>query len=105
MLRYARIPGTRFYRVEVSGWDVSQTFFVVTCDLLWSEEQGKRVTLHQNLPCKTVILVRLLEPEDPERSHPVVYHAELVGKAQNGMNQFRLSAVVPRLREEPNSVL
>ena len=41
----ARFPITSLYRVEVSGWDKSQTFFVEKSELEWNEESGKHVTL------------------------------------------------------------
>jgi hypothetical protein len=43
----ARFPTTSLYRVEVSGWDKSQTFFVEKPELQWNEESGKHVTLIQ----------------------------------------------------------
>ena len=33
------------YRVEVSGWDSNQEFFVEKAELEWSEEAGKVVCL------------------------------------------------------------
>ena len=45
MILSARYPITNLYRVEVSGWDKNQTFFVEKSELEWSEESGKQVTL------------------------------------------------------------
>ena len=98
MLRCVRFTGTKLYRVEVSGWDIAENFFVENCDLLWSEETGKRVTLQQKLQNKGIVFVRLLEPGQSEPAHPVVYEAERVGNALNGGSQFRLSTILPRLR-------
>ena len=96
MLDYAQLPTTRKFAVEVSGWDKSERFFVETCDLLWSEETGKRVVLARALRDKAILFVRLLEPGPSERSHPVVYEAEFVEQAENGGNRFRLKIVTPR---------
>lgn len=99
MLRYARFSGTRLFAVEVSGWDSSQSFFVEKCDLVWNEESGKHVALKRALRDNTLLFVRLLQPTETDRSHPVVYQAELMGTTNNGLGQFRLHAVSPRLRE------
>jgi hypothetical protein len=98
MLRYVRFPAVRRYRVEVSGWDDLQNFFVENCDLLWTEESGKRVTLHRKLTRNAILFVRLLDPEQEDRAHPVVYEAEWEGETSHGTSQFRLNAMVPRLQ-------
>lgn len=40
-----RQPAIDSYRVEVSGWDISQSFFVEKPELEWNEENGKQITL------------------------------------------------------------
>lgn len=92
-------PEARSYPVEVSGWDCMQDFFVERCDLVWSEETGKQVALKQNLTENAVLFVRLLESEEADRSHPVVYEARHLGKSKNGLHQFRLKTVTPREQE------
>jgi hypothetical protein len=104
MLRQARTPSIRTYPVEVSGWDNRQNFFVERCDLIWNEESGKQITLSQKLGDHTLLFVRLLEPGDGERTHPVVYEAQLISNALNGQYQFLLNKVAPRLREEATSL-
>jgi len=103
MLQYARVPAKRFYAVEVSGWDGAENFFVEKCELEWNEESGKQVALKRALNDNTILLVRLMQADEPDRSHPVVYEAELVGKTRSGLHQFRLSTVVPRRRETESS--
>jgi hypothetical protein len=46
--------------------------------------------------------VRLLTG-DSDRSQPVVYQAEVIGKTKNGLHQFRLNVVAPRMKEEESS--
>jgi hypothetical protein len=99
MLDYAKLPATRRFAVEVSGWDKSERFFVENCDLLWSEENGKHVVLAQKLRANAILFVRLLQSVPPERSHPVVYEAEFVGKGENGGSRFRLKTVTPKMIE------
>lgn len=100
MLHYASFPAVRRYPVEVSGWDEAGNFFVENGDLVWSEESGKQVTLDRKLARRTILFVRLLDADKADRSHPVVYEAENVGQAANGVSRFRLSALVPRMRAE-----
>ncbi|MHB8503713.1 MAG: hypothetical protein ACYDCG_19245 [Candidatus Acidiferrales bacterium] len=104
MQRYARSPGSRLYAVEVSGWDSRQSFFVENCDLLWNEDTGKQVALRRTLRKNTTVFVRLLQNGEASRSRPVVYDAELIGKTERGVPQFRLSAAVPRHKEAGSSV-
>jgi hypothetical protein len=98
-------PGACLYLVEVSGWDCRKNFFVEKCDLAWSEESGKQVELSRKLQENAVLFVRLLQTEDGERSHPLVYEAEWLGRAPNGMQQFRLKAVVPLQRQQEVAAL
>lgn len=99
MLRYARFPATRLFAVEVSGWDSTHSFFVEKCDLVWNEESGKHVALKRPLREKTLLFVRLLQSTEADRSHPVVYQAELMGKTSGGLGQFRLHSIAPQLQE------
>jgi hypothetical protein len=103
MLRYAHFPFTRWYAVEVSGWDQTENFFVENCELQWKEESDKQVTLRRALSDNAVLLVRLLKFDESDRSHPVVYEAEWVRRTKSGMHQFRLNTVMPRRREQESS--
>lgn len=93
------------YPVEISGWDATKEFFVEKCDLVWSEETGKQVELRQDLRENAVLFVRLLQADERERSHPVVYEAEWLGKSRTGLNQFRLNAITPVQREQELSTV
>jgi hypothetical protein len=95
MLQNTRTTAILVYAVEVSGWDAAEKFFVERCELEWDEESSKQVVLKQALGENTLLLVRLRQEGESDRSHPVVYEAELVGKTKGGLQQFRLNAVVP----------
>lgn len=100
MLAYAPPAATtRRYAVEVSGWDSSECFFVENADLLWNEETGKRVVLARKLREHSILFVRLLQQGLAERSHPVVYEAQLVGRTLSGRNEFVLHPLAPKPRE------
>jgi hypothetical protein len=99
MLRYSRPSATRLYPVEISGWDGKEVFFVEHCELEWNEDSGKQIALKRTLNDHAVLLVRLLQTDDSDLSHPsqpVAYGAERVGKTKSGLHQFRLIMMVPR---------
>jgi hypothetical protein len=100
MARQAQVPATRLYAVEISGWDSAEDFFVEKCELEWTEQSGKQVALKQALNDSAVLLVRLLQAGEADRSHAAAYEAARVGQTDNGLHQFRLDRVVPRQREE-----
>jgi hypothetical protein len=95
MLCNAQFPAPCLYAVEVSGWDSSEEFFVEMCELEWSEESSKQIALTRALGANTLLLVRLLQEGEGGRSHPLVYEAELMGKTESGLQQFRLAPVAP----------
>jgi hypothetical protein len=92
----ARFPISSLYRVEVSGWDKSQTFFVEKSELEWTEESGKQVTLSSAVPDGSVVFLRLIQPLSADRSQPVPYETEFLSVTPEGHNQFRLHPVSAR---------
>jgi hypothetical protein len=95
MLLTCRQPLTNSYRVEVSGWDSTHTFFVEKSELSWNEESGKHLTLTRALRPGTMIFVRLLQSTMPVRSISVAYRAEQVATTPEGHCQFRLHRAEP----------
>jgi hypothetical protein len=92
----ARFPIAGLYRVEVSGWDQNQAFFVEKSDLEWNEDSGKLVVLRNAVPDRALVFLRLLQSLSADRSHPVPYEAEFVAITSEGRQQFRLHPVSPR---------
>ena len=90
-------PISSRYRVEVSGWDKHQTFFVEKSELEWNEDSGKQVALRHKVVDGAVVFLRLLQPMSADRSLPVAYEAEFVSVAPNGQHQFRLHPACPRM--------
>lgn len=84
------------YRVEVSGWDDNNSFFVENSELEWTEPSGKQVLLNRGLQHGAVIFLRLLQPISKDRSHPVAYQAEFLSRTDEGLFQFRLQPVSSR---------
>lgn len=98
----SRFPVTSLYRVEVSGWDKSQMFFVEKSELEWSEDSGKHVTLTSAVPDGSVIFLRLIQPLTTDRSQSVPFETEFLSVTPDGLNQFRLHPVSPRIVERGN---
>jgi hypothetical protein len=63
MMLSARFPIAGMYRVEVSGWDKNQAFFVEKSDLKWNEDSGKLVVLSNAVPDRAVCDVALQQRE------------------------------------------
>ena len=63
------------YRVEVSGWDAEERFFVEKSTLVWSEKTGKRVALQAVVQAGSVLFVRLTQPMGGGSGFPVPYRA------------------------------
>jgi hypothetical protein len=63
------------YRVEVSGWDAKENFFVEKTSLDWKEREGKTVALHVAVRVDSVLFVRLLRPLGGGADFPVPHRA------------------------------
>ena len=67
------ILGADRYRVEVSGWDEEEMFFVEKSHLDWDEFAGKHITLRHMLPEGAIVFVRMLQPTEIRQSPPMAY--------------------------------
>lgn len=65
------------YRVETSGWDIDENFFVEKTDLEWTEEE-KKIHLQHPVRKGAVVFVRLMGADPPENAFPVAYQAAAV---------------------------
>jgi hypothetical protein len=68
------------YRVEVSGWDAKENFFVEKTSLDWKEREGKTVALHAAVRVDSVLFVRLLRPLSGGTDFPVPHRAVRVAE-------------------------
>ncbi len=90
-------PVSISYRIEVSGWDLAENFFVEKTELDWSEPHGKRVYLRHALREHAVVFVRLIHPTASGHSFPVAYRVENIGPANgSGMRAVSLVQLNPR---------
>lgn len=60
------------HRVEVSGWDATQAFFLEKTTLHW-DAAGQEISLRTRLREGTVIFIRLLQLSESEENFPVPY--------------------------------
>jgi hypothetical protein len=86
----APLRATSLYRVEVSGWDAAELFFVENAELEWNEEGDKRLVLGHELRAGAILFVRLVQAISPDRSHPMPYVTEAMTKTDDARWQFRL---------------
>jgi hypothetical protein len=63
------------YRVEVSGWDASENFFVEKTTLVWRGEERKEISLNARVRPGCVLFVRLLQPTAVVNNIPIAYEA------------------------------
>jgi hypothetical protein len=63
------------YRVEVSGWDEKESFFVEKATLAWTEGAGKTVGLKASIRLGSVLFVRLIQALGGGSGFPVPYRA------------------------------
>jgi len=85
------------YRVEVSGWDTKETFFVEKTILEWEGEGKKEIALKSPLREGCVVFVRLLQPVSTSSSFPVAYQARMIaGQDANGRARVGLERLKPK---------
>lgn len=85
------------YRVEISGWDIDENFFVEKTDLEWTAEEK---TIHLQHPVRkgTVVFVRLLGIDAPESTFPVAYQASaVIYRTQQRCYDVSLMQMLPRM--------
>ena len=90
-------PVSTSYRIEISGWDLAENFFVEKTDLDWSEEHGKKVHLRHAVRNGAVVFIRLIHPTAVDHSFPVAYQVENASSPNaSGMQEISLVQLNPR---------
>jgi hypothetical protein len=84
-------------RVEVSGWDAKERFFVEKTLLDWEGEGKKEIALRNSLREGAVIFVRLLQTVVTSDNFPIPYQAITVGERDSaGRVRVGLERLRPR---------
>jgi hypothetical protein len=68
------------YRVEVSGWDASENFFVEKAVLEWHGGEQKEISLQASPREGCILFVRLLQTTPSINNIPIAYQAATVAK-------------------------
>jgi hypothetical protein len=85
------------YAVEVSGWDVSETFFVERTDLTWAPGAMKKIRLRHPVREGGLVFVRLLQPAASTENYPIACQAvNVMERAPDGCAVLRLAQLRPR---------
>ncbi len=93
-------PVSTSYWVEISGWDQDENFFVEKADLVWSEEDGKKVSLRRRLRDGALVFVRLIAPTTRGHSFPIAYQVQNTSSVDPaGRPEVRLVQLKPRFAE------
>ncbi|HUA01068.1 MAG TPA: hypothetical protein VMB02_12115 [Candidatus Aquilonibacter sp.] len=90
------VASTSSYRVEVSGWDASDAFFVEKTMLDWSGGDEKQISLRVAMREGAVIFVRLLQQFGKVDNFPIAYQAASVRDDENGRTLVQLARLHPR---------
>lgn len=86
------------YHVEVSGWDVSENFFVETTLLDWAPDSQQEIRLRSALREGHIVFVRLLQPLENGSNLPIAYRAaKVMPKEADGRTRVCLEKLHPRI--------
>jgi hypothetical protein len=85
------------YRVEVSGWDKGENFFVERTQLVWGRDQMHEVNLRAPLRIGSIVFVRLIQNMLQNAAFPIAYQAvNLSAQDEEGLTCVKLEQMHPR---------
>lgn len=85
------------YRVEVSGWDKGENFFVERTQLVWGRDQKHEVNLRAPLRVGSIVFVRLIQNMMQNTAFPIAYQAVNLGQQnEEGLACIQLEQMHPR---------
>jgi len=85
------------FRVEISGWDVNEQFFVERSALQWGEGEKRRALIRRKVRPGALVFIRLLQDSVASRTFPVAYRARQIRECEGGGNfELVLSQVWPK---------
>jgi hypothetical protein len=85
------------YRVEVSGWDEKENFFVEKTTLDWSEGAGKKIELRARVAPQAVVFVRLAQQLGGSKGFPIPYRAVEISARRDGATTVVVQQLQPRM--------
>jgi hypothetical protein len=81
---------SKCYRVEVSGWDAKENFFVEKTSLDWAQEGRKEISLRASLRQGCIVFVRLLQSVTLSNTFPLAYQA-VIHDRKDELGRVRVS--------------
>jgi hypothetical protein len=85
------------YHVEVSGWDISENFFVEKTLLDWGHDAQQEIRVRSTLREGCIVFVRLLQPLENGNNLPIAYQAvKVMPKESDGWTRICLAKLHPR---------
>ncbi|MBZ5527211.1 MAG: hypothetical protein LAN71_04825 [Acidobacteriia bacterium] len=86
-------------RVEISGWDMDELFFVEKAEVDW-DESAENIRIRMNRPLRkgTLIFLRQIQPVMSGQTHPVAYSVEPVCADESGACEYQLKPLRSRMR-------
>ena len=98
-------PTDNSYRVEVSGWDELEHFFVENTSLSWSASDDKQISLHSRILEGSIVFVRLLPSVANLNNVPVAYQVtRLQERNEEGNSAVWIEQLHPR-REKRETIV
>jgi hypothetical protein len=82
-------------RIEVSGWDEDEMFFVEKSEFSYNEVSGKHITLQHSLADGSLIFLRLIFSSSSQNSLPIAYRVQHIGFDSLGNFKFSLVPAQP----------
>lgn len=93
------------HRVEVSGWDRDEAFFVEKTQFLPNGCHGERIRLRHALRDLAVIFIRVLHTRVPSRVCPVAYQVKVFFESGNTKaHEYNLTRLHPKGAYDEKSV-
>ncbi|MHB8527357.1 MAG: hypothetical protein ACYDD2_14540 [Candidatus Acidiferrales bacterium] len=90
-------PDESSRRVEISGWDLSENFFVEKATLSQCGDGSRRALLHTPLRVGALVFVRATDEPSAERTIPVTYQvATINGRYASGGREVQLTQRRPQ---------
>ena len=90
---------TNIYRVEASGWDATENFFVENASLTWGSDEMEEIRLRCSLKEGSIVFVRLLRPLATEDTNtiPIPYQViRVMPRDVNGHARIQLRQLRPQ---------
>lgn len=85
------------YAVEVSGWDMSETFFVEKTSLVWADGGLMEISLRRPVREGCVTFVRLMQPVTGADNYPIACQVvKVLEQAADGRSSVQLTQLRPR---------